>query len=235
MAAVEPAVTLDCATLGTREVNQALRRLLAEGPVDVVLRNTAGRHNLAVAMQGQGQITLDGGAGYYAAAMLDGPSVRILGNCGWGTAENMMRGEVIVEGSSANATGASIRGGTLVVKGHASSRTGISQKGGLIVIGGNTGYMTGFMMQKGTMVICGDAGEALGDSMYQGTIYVGGRIDALGNDAVLEDITEGDLEFLDAQLARYGIGGRYDFKKVVAGRKLWNFSKKEMGVWIQAL
>ena len=122
-----------------------------------------------------------------------------------------------------------------MVKGHASSRTGISQKGGLIVVGGNTGYMTGFMMQKGTMVICGDAGEALGDSMYQGTIYVGGTIAELGNDAVLDDLTQSDREFLDAQLARYGIPGRYDFKKVVAGKKLWNFSKKEMGVWIQAL
>jgi methylamine---glutamate N-methyltransferase subunit B len=229
------ATTLDCETLTTREINQALRRLLGEGTEEIVLRETAGRHNLAVALKGDAQLTFEGGAGYYAGAMLDGPRIRIQGNCAWGTAENMMSGEVVVEGSSGNATGASIRGGTLVVKGHASSRTGISQKGGLIVVGGNTGYMTGFMMQKGTMVICGDAGEALGDSMYEGTIYVGGTIAELGNDAVQQDLEESDRELLDAQLARYGIGGRYDFKKVVAGRKLWNFSKKEMGVWIQAL
>ncbi len=226
---------LDCAALSTRAINQTLRQLLAEGVRDIVLTNPAGRHNLGVALRGEGRITLEGDAGYYAAAMLEGPSVRILGNCGWGTAENMMRGEVVVEGSAGNATGATIRGGTLVVKGHASSRTGISQKGGLILVGGNSGYMTGFMMQKGVMVICGDVGEALGDSMYEGTIYVGGRIAELGNDAVLRDLQESDLELLDAQLARYGIPGRFDWKKVVSGRRLWNFSKKEMGVWIHAL
>ena len=54
-------------------------------------------------------------------------------------------------------------------------------------------------------------------------------------ESVLQDLADTDRELLDALLARYGIPGRYDFKKVVAGRKLWNFSKKEMGVWIQAL
>jgi methylamine---glutamate N-methyltransferase subunit B len=108
-------------------------------------------------------------------------------------------------------------------------------RGGTIVVCGNTGYMTGFMMQRGTMIICGDAGEALGDSMYTGRIFVGGEIAELGNDAVIEPLTDEDRAFLDATLSQANIANGYDFKKVVSGRRLWNFSKKEMGLWIQAL
>jgi len=108
-------------------------------------------------------------------------------------------------------------------------------KGGTIVVRGDTGYMTGFMMQRGAMIICGDAGEALGDSMYTGRIFVGGKIAELGNDAVIEPLTDDDQLFLAATLDQAEIVNGYDFKKVVSARRLWNFSKKEMGLWIQAL
>ena len=64
---------------------------------------------------------------------------------------------------------------------------------------------------------------------------VGGTIAELGNDAVIEPLTDDDHTFLRDTLARAEIADGYDFKKVVSGRRLWNFSKKEMGLWIQAL
>jgi len=102
--------------------------------------------------------------------------------------------------------------------------------------------MSGFMGQGGRMIICGDAAEAFGDSMYETICFVGGEIADLGNDAVLAETTDEDKQFLDASLARYlpaslradlpGAGG---FKKVVSGRKLWNFKKSEWKTWEQAL
>ena len=57
-----------------------------------------------------------------------------------------------------------------------------------------------------------------------------------GNDAVVETLTKSDETFLRDTLQRYlpkKAGTK--FKKIVAGRKLWNFSKHERAVWKEAL
>ena len=146
-----------------------------------------------------------------------------------------LSGTVIVEQNAGNSAAASIRGGTLVVRGSTGARAGIAMKGGTLIIQENCGYMTGFMMQKGTIIVCGDAGEALGDSMYEGRIFVGGSIAELGNDAVMQELTPEDHEFLTSTLARYNVASVHPFKKVVAGRRLWRFDKKELGIWREAL
>jgi glutamate synthase domain-containing protein 3 len=91
------------------------------------------------------------------------------------------------------------------------------------------------MMQKGRIVICGDAGEALADSMYEGVVFVGGTIAALGNDAVIEEPTDEERATLQDLLATYNVPAPAAFKKVVSGRKLWNFDRKELDVWKAAL
>jgi formylmethanofuran dehydrogenase subunit C len=146
-----------------------------------------------------------------------------------------MGGTVIIDGNAGSGVAASIRGGTVVVRGDAAARAGVSMKGGTLLIGGNCGYMAGFMMQKGRIVVCGDAGEALADSMYEGVVFVGGKIEALGNDAVIEEPTAEDAAGLKEMLATYEVRGPAAFRKVVAGRKLWNFDRKELAIWKAAL
>src|SRR4030095_12034429 len=115
-------------------------------------------------------------------------------------------------------------------------RVGMWMRGGTGVIGGNAGYMTGLMMQKGIVIILGDTGEALGDSLYEGRIFVGGRIGELGNDAVIAPLVSDDARDLDAALRPFGYdAARYDFRKIVAGRRLWNFDKKDFDTWKVAL
>src|SRR5262249_37679618 len=108
-------------------------------------------------------------------------------------------------------------------------------KGGLLIVEGDCGYMTGFMMQKGVIVVCGDAGPALGDSMYEGTIFVAGQTQDLGNDAVIEDMSGADKTFLQKKLATWGINHDRPFKKIVSGRRLWNFDKQDIDLWKAAL
>jgi formylmethanofuran dehydrogenase subunit C len=91
--------------------------------------------------------------------------------------------------------------------------------------------MSGFMMQRGTVIVCGDAGEALADSMYEGVVFVGGRIAELGNDAVVADASQSEVREIGATLDRYGLPGPAGFRKVVSGRKLWNYDKKELDAW----
>ena len=225
-------VELDGRGRSTREINQALRASARSGVRRVDLLHPAARHNLAVALFGDLQVTLRGSAGYYCAGMIDGPDVVVEGNCATAVGEGMLSGRIRVEGHAGGSAGAAIRGGTRVVARDAGARVGIGMKGGLIVVGGAAGYMTGFMMQRGTIVICGDAGEALGDSMYEGRIYVGGRIGGLGHDAVERPLDGADSAVLEA--ARAALGRDLPlarFRRIESGRRLWNFSTKEIGLW----
>ena len=222
---------LDCGPLSVRQVNEAIRRLIDSGAREILLRNPGARHNLAVAVLADVAITIDGPVGYYAGGMSDGVRLTIRGSAGWGVAECLMSGTVVVDGHAGNGAAASIRGGTVVVRGDAAARAGVSMKGGLLIIGGRCGYMTGFMMQRGRIIVCGDAGDALADSMYEGVVYVGGDIAALGSDAVVSDASAAELAEIRTELDRHGVKGPRAFRKVVSGRKLWNYDKKDMETW----
>jgi methylamine---glutamate N-methyltransferase subunit B len=204
--------TVDCRSLSVRQINQAIRRLIDAGEREILVRNPGARHNLAVAILTDVAITIDGPVGYYAGGMSDGVKLTIRGSAGWGVAECLMSG-------------------TVVVRGDAAARAGVSMKGGLLVIGGGCGYMTGFMMQRGRIIVCGDAGDALADSMYEGVVYVGGEIAALGSDAVVSDASAAEMAEIHATLARHGLKTPARFRKVVSGRKLWNYDKKDMETW----
>jgi glutamate synthase domain-containing protein 3 len=231
-----------CDTQTTRAINAQIKRLIAQGETDIRVMNPGARHNLGVAILQSVHLTFDNSVGYYCAGMIDGPTVEIRGSTGWGLAESMVKGTIIVEGSAGNGAAASIRGGTVVIHGDAAARLGVSMKGGLILVAGNCGYMAGFMAQKGTLIVCGNVGEAFADSMYETVCFVGGDIAELGNDAVVEAPTAEDLAFLDSTLSEYLPPDRRqsqaeirNFKKVVSGRKLWNFDKDERLVWREAL
>jgi glutamate synthase domain-containing protein 3 len=227
-------IRLDGGAESIRDLNRAIRSALAEGhPVGV--SDPGARHNLGVALLRPGSVRIAGSVGYYCAGMNDGASVEVDGSAGWGLAEGMLSGTVVVRGNAGNGAAASIRGGTVVVHGDCAARAGIAMKGGALVVAGDVGYMAAFMMQKGLIVICGDAGEALADSMYEGVVFVGGSIASLGNDAVVEAPSPDDERMLDAVLGTHGIARPARFRKVVSGRKLWNFTTHELETWRAAL
>ncbi len=229
--------TIDCEHLTTRETNQRIRALIAEGAREITIDNPRARHALAPAIKAEG-VTLDirGPVGWYAAGMNDGPHIRVHGNCGWGLAECMMRGQVEVYGHAGSGTAASIRGGLVYVNGDTGARAGISMKGGTLIVRGSVGYMSGFMLQAGSIIVCGDAAEGLGDSMYAGAIYVGGKTEGLGADAVERPLSEEDKTMLAETLKPFGIDSTaFAFRRIESGRRLWNFSTKEPELWRHAL
>jgi glutamate synthase domain-containing protein 3 len=224
-------VTIDGRTLNVRQINEAIRRHLAAGDRELMVLGPGARHNLAVAVLTEAKVVVDGPVGYYCGGMSDGVRLEIRGSAGWGVAECLMSGEVVVDGNAGNSAAASIRGGVVVVRGSAGARAGIAMKGGLLVIGGDCGYMTGFMMQRGRIIVCGSAGPALADSMYEGVVFVGGEIAELGNDTVVSEASAEEHAEVRDTLTRYGMKGPDGFRKVVSGRKLWNYDKKELDAW----
>jgi len=221
---------IDSDQMTSTDVNAEIKKLMGEGYGTIVVKNPRGKHSLAVGILSKLNLIIEGSTGYFGLGLIDGPNVRITGRVGWSCAENMMSGTVLIEKNAGSTFGAAIRGGDLVCRGSVGSRTGIDMKGRTILVGGDTGALSGFMMQRGRMVVCGNAGKNLGDSMYDGTIYVGGEIKSLGVDAVRADLTELDKSWLMRKLTQYGMApknGVDHFKKIVAGKMLWNYDNLE--------
>ncbi len=221
---------IDADAMTATQVNARIRALMDQGYGSIVIRNPRGMHGLGVGILNRLNLIFEGSLGYFAVGLIDGPNVRISGRVGWSCGENMMAGTVMIEKNAGSTFGAAIRGGDLVCRGSVGSRTGIDQKGGTIIVGGDTGMLSGFMMQRGRMVVCGNAGKDLGDSMYDGTIYIGGEIRSLGVDAIESPLTELDRAWLTRKLTQYGLmpdQGVDHFKKIVAGKQLWNYDNLE--------
>jgi len=233
-------ITCDGKTI--RQINVEIKSLLADGDTDIVVKNPGARHNLGVGLVQPIKLTFEGSVGYYCAGMIDTPTIHITGTAGWGLAESMLNGTVLVDNNAGNGVAASIRGGTVVIRGDAAARAGVSIKGGILLIGGNCGYMAGFMGQKGKIIVCGDTGTAFADSMYETECYVGGAIGDLGNDAVLAELLPEDQAFLETTIRQH-LPEKFDqpqfnvaaFKKIVSGRKLWNFDKSNWKTWRDVL
>jgi glutamate synthase domain-containing protein 3 len=228
-------VTIDVGDTPTRQVNERIRRAIAEGATDLALTNPAGRHSLAVALEGEGiAITCEGTVGYFIGALGMGPDIVVDGNAGWSVGADLMRGSVTVHGNAGSSVGASCRGGTVVVDGDVGARAAIALKGATVVIGGSVGYMSAFMMQAGTVVIGGDAADGLGDSMYAGDIFLGGTAEALGADAVMRDPTDDELVRLKELLTGVGHDPDRPWKHITSGGTLHHFQKERYELWKQA-
>jgi glutamate synthase domain-containing protein 3 len=229
---------IDAAGRTTREINAEIGRWIAEGCNELTLRNPGARHNIGVALLKPVELRIAGSVGYYCGGLNNGASIEVHGSAGWGLAESMMSGLVQVHGHAGSGAAAALRGGTVVIHGDAAARLGVSMKGGEIIVAGDCGYMAGFMAQKGTLIVCGDTGDAFADSMYSTVCYVAGKIASLGNDAVISNLEDSETDGLEKTLEAHLNFKRPPasaFRKIVSGRKLWNFDKRDWRIWQEAL
>ncbi len=226
--------TVDLDAISLRELNQRLHDL-GETPPQRLWRvaNPGGRHAIAVGLDSDIEVDVDGHVGYYCAGMNKRATVRVHGNCGVGLAENIMSGTVVVDGNASQSAGATGRGGLVVVHGDASSRCGISMKGVDIVVHGSVGHMSAFMAQKGRLVVCGDAGDGLGDSIYEARLYVRGAVTELGADCVEKELRDEHVAELRELLERAGLADAApgDFRRYGSARQLYNFSVDNAGAY----
>ena len=225
---VAPAV-IDLAETTIRELNARLQSAPAGERYRVL--HPAGRHSVAVGLDSDITVEIEGHVGYYCAGMNKQATVRVHGNAGVGVAENIMSGTVVIDGDASQSAGATGRGGLVVVRGNASARCGISMKGVDIVVRGRVGHMSAFMAQKGCLVVCGDAGDALGDSIYEAHLYVRGSVKGLGADCVEKEVRDEHLAELRGLLERAGIGDADagEFRRYGSARRLYNFDVDNAG------
>ncbi|MGX5679780.1 GltB/FmdC/FwdC-like GXGXG domain-containing protein [Schumannella luteola] len=213
---------VDLASTPVRELNHALHE--ADAGSRWRVENPRGAHNVAVGIDEDIRVTVEGHVGYFAAGMHQKGWLEIVGNAGTGLAENIMSGTVHVTGSTSQSTGATGHGGLIVVDGSTGARCGIAMKGVDIVVGGDIGHMSAFMAQAGRLVVCGNAGEALGDSIYEARIYVKGTVASLGADCIEKPMREEHLAELGDLLAAAGRSDDpADFRRYGSARQLYHF------------
>jgi glutamate synthase domain-containing protein 3 len=220
----EPTV-VDLSAADVRELNRALHAPdVAVTAPRWRVTSPDGRHSIAVGLDAEVEVEVDGHVGYYCAGMNKTASVTVHGNAGVGVAENMMSGTVRVRGNASQAAGATAHGGLLVVEGSAAARCGISMKGVDIVVGGDVGHMSAFMGQAGRLVVCGDAGDALGDSLYEARIYVAGSVRSLGADCVEKEVRAEHRAEVAELLRAAGLDADpAAFRRFGSARSLYNF------------
>ena len=217
------AVDLDVTSV--RELNQRLHDVGTSGPKRWRVANPGGAHAVAVGLNAEVEVEIDGHVGYYCAGMNKTATVRVAGNCGTGVAENIMSGEVHISGNASQSAAANGRGGLVTIDGSASARCGISMKGVEIVVHGSVGHMSAFMAQKGVLVVCGDAGETLGDSIYEAHLYVRGAVASLGADCIEKEMREQHAAELQGLLDRAAPGlSAEEFRRYGSARALYNFN-----------
>jgi len=230
LSVTEAIEAVDLAETPLRELNRRLHG------ADVAPRwrvtHPNGAHAVAVGIDADIEVDVDGHVGYYCAGMNQHATVRVHGNAGVGLAENIMSGTVIVDGYAGQSCAATGRGGLVVVRGDASARCGISMKGVDIVVEGSVGHMSAFMAQKGALVVCGDAGEALGDSIYEARVYVRGTVASLGADCVEKQMRPEHVAELADLLERAGRTERAEeFRRYGSARNLYHFKVDNAGAY----
>ncbi|TFC28188.1 protein glxC [Cryobacterium sp. TMT1-3] len=215
--------TVDLAASTVRELNQALHA--TDDGTSWVVDTPAGQHNIAVGIDRDLDLVVNGHVGYYFAGMHQKGRVTVHGSAGVGLAENIMSGTVHVTGDASQAAAATGQGGLVIIDGNTGARCGISMKGVDIVVGGDIGHASAFMAQAGRLVVCGDAGEGLGDSIYEARIYVKGTVASLGADCVEKPLRPEHLAELAELLTLAGrTDAPTDFRRYGSARTLYHFA-----------
>lgn len=213
-------VTIDLSTMPVRAGNEALRAAAATGE-DITVLNPDARHHIGVGLTHPVTVRIKGSAGYFCAGLSHGARFEVESNVGWGVGDSMYAGSVVVGGNAGAIAGVALRGGEVVIRGNVGSRAGQVMKAGTLLACGNASFLAGYMMYGGRIIILGDSGERVGEDMSAGAIYVGGKVQTLGSDARVAEMTPEEESDIRAFLAKYDIAFAGRFTKIVnAGTKL---------------
>ncbi len=213
-------VTIDLAQVPVRKANEQIREH-GEAGEDVEVLNPDARHHIGVGLTSPITVHIKGSAGYFCAGLSDKARFIVDNNAGWGLGDNIYDGTVIVGGNAGAIAAVGIRGAEIIIKGNMGSRAGQVMKAGTLLCAGNANFMAGYMLYGGRIIILGDSGERVGEDMTGGEIFVGGKVQDLGSDARLTDMTGQEDDSIRAFLDQYEIPFKGNLQKIVnAGKKL---------------
>ncbi len=226
------AFEIDAKDLHYRELNKLIRRAVAQGEKELVIRNVNGQRYLAAGVSAEVKIDVYGTPGLDLGAFMRGPMIRVHGNTQDGAGNTMDDGKIIVEGMAGDVVGYAMRGGKIHVASDVGYRVGIHMKAYMdkvpvIIIGGKAGDFLGEYMAGGVIILLGInsryperpiAGIFLGTGMHGGVIYIreGVPETQLGKALQIEPTDEEDRRVLKHYLEDYCRDFGYDLQEIMA-------------------
>lgn len=215
----EQEVTIDASNTTARTLNRELRKLTNNGIKKVTLKGVDGIHYLAAGLSGSVSLMIDGSPGYFLGTMMNGPEITVTGNTGWFAGDNMTEGTLTIKGHTGDGLGQYMNNGRIVVTGDAGDRVGALMRGGTILVGGDTGIMTGLYMISGKIIVLGNIGDFAGEMMIGGEIYFSGKVESLGKNARVTEVSLEEMWELKKVLESSGFDTDYSFSKIVPRQK----------------
>jgi glutamate synthase domain-containing protein 3 len=201
-----------------KALNESLRKAMAHGAKNIVIRNVNGQRYIGTNLQSVVQLELHGTPGNDLGAFMDGPDITVHGNVQDGTGNTMNSGSIIVHGHAGDALGLAARGGTIIVRDSTGYRAGIHMKeyegvGPRVVIGGGAQDFLGEYMAGGVLAVLGLSGLSagktrarfIGTGMHGGVIYLRGTVEShqLGKEVGVTGLVEEDRAQLGELIAVY--------------------------------
>lgn len=215
----EQEVTIDASNATARTLNRELRKLTNNGVKKATIKNVDGIHYLAAGLNGNVRLTIEGSPGYFLGTMMSGPEITVIGNTGWFAGDNMTEGSLTINGHTGDGLGQYMNNGKIIVAGDAGDRVGALMRGGTILVGGDTGIMTGLYMISGRIIVLGNLGDFAGEMIIGGEIYFSGKVESLGKNARVAEVSLEEREELKRIIESAGFDTDYSFSKIVPKQK----------------
>jgi len=219
MSARATALRIDAAGLHYRELNQRIRKAVAEGATRIDLLNVNGQRYIADGLTGPVEIDIRGVPGNDLGAFMAGPTVRVHGNAQDAVGNTMGSGRIYVDGHAGDVLGYGMRGGEVFVRGDVGYRVGIHMKAfrdrfPVLVVGGAAGDFLAEYMAGGLLIVLGLdlrpgtplVGDWCATGMHGGEIYLRGDVDPVrvAEFALARPATEAEVAALQPRLAAFG-------------------------------
>ena len=186
--------------LTTRDVNTSIKDAITSNEKEITIKDVESLNSIAVGIQSEANIELNGDFGDFIGALNDGAEITINGSV------NKYLGDGVGFGKC---------NGNIVVRGNAGDGVGQLHKNGVILIDGNIGKTAGLYMLDGDIIITGNSSKDLGDWMIGGAIYIAGSYQ-LGYNAKETELTEEDKDKLNSLFKQYDIDQKAEnFTKIV--------------------
>lgn len=230
--ATPKAITLECAGVYYKEVNEWIHQAVDNGVERIRLVGINGQRYIGNGLRGRDvRIDIHGVPGNDMAAFMDGPTLRVHGNGQDGIGNTMNDGKVVVLGDAGDVLAYGMRGGKLFVKGDVGYRVGIHMKEyhgkvPIVVCGGTARDFFGEYMAGGMLILLGIdrapgepiAGSFLGTGMHGGTIWLRGDVEdwKLGKELGRGEATPAEERLVRRTLKEYCKDVGYDPKVVMS-------------------
>ncbi|MCK5772959.1 MAG: hypothetical protein KAH57_04160 [Thermoplasmata archaeon] len=154
----------------SEEINRAIIQLRLRSN-RIKIAGLSGQNSLAVGLQGNVELHLNGNVGKYFGALNNGAVITLNGNSGPYTGDRMANGGIIILGGSDRDAGMNLKGGILVIKGKCGGNAGNFMTGGTIIIDGDVNGDVGDHMSNGTLIVNGEINGKILEHAIGGTIY----------------------------------------------------------------